>query len=429
MNTYPFNPEFEKSIFNMEGFDSILNKYATQHKDMIKVHFEMMKHKFFIRKIKFEFLRDNLKNDFLLKEQKECFFDVFSVLQKCVASFSRFIHLIKYKKSKIYNTVDLYGDPILTKSRNTIVIYQNNTRYHFTLRELIKTINTSLSNSPYFFSEPVACKNPYTNLPFDKSALYNIYFAIKSSSYLMPVLFHQYFLTNFDLYQFSLKNEVLVRDYYVDSYLLNLSFTEEETIRDKVLSMFETYDITKIKINRNFPEERLLEIMRPYLNIYYKSRYYLQPSLRKYYSVILKYKLHEFVKFNPIFGRKYISYKKNIGGRIVDREVKYNDNHIPFFLRPTIYEMSHLSCDSSIMNEYRVNETPIVYDPNMIFNLVNNNIRFSNQQNYTNLNESDEEEEDDVDDDEEEEEDEENTMIPNEDDEESESEIDESDNE
>jgi len=370
-STY-FIPELQFSLFKLEGSKYIIEKYSSkENRFFIQFSFEHVKHNFFTPELKFEYLKRILESSFVSESQKENFFAVFSILQKCFSAFSRLIYLAKYKKSKIYNTCDLYGDPIQGKPRNTALILQNNTRYFFTIRELINTINTSLSNSPYFFSEPVSCKNPYTNVPFDKSTLYNIYFAIKSSTYLMPILFHQYFLTNFDLYDFSLKNEMLVREKYIHSYVSNMCSNHEETIREKVLSMFETHHITELKINPNFPEERLLEIMRPYLNLYYKSKYDLQPPVRKYYNTILKFKLYEFIKYNPIFGRKYIAHKKNETNHISGKEVKYNDAHIPFSLKTSPFVSSHLTIDSSFINEYQIQNHFNGYHPDIAFNSPN----------------------------------------------------------
>jgi hypothetical protein len=242
----------------------------------------------------------------------------------------------------------------------------------------------------------------------------------------MPVLFHQYFLANFDLYSFSLKNEVLVREHYVNSYVLNISDSREETIMEKVLTMFHDYRFTKLKISSDFPENMLLEIMRPYLDLYYKSKYYLQPALRKHYSIILKYKLHEFIKFNPLFGRRYVCCNKINGESTMKREIKFNTRHPPFHLKNPEFSTSHLTSDSSILNQYRIYEDSIVYNPNVIFNVANNITYNQNHRNWLESGENEEgegeedsqEEEEDIESSDEEEE--ENTLLPNEEEEEEE---------
>ena len=64
-------------------------------------------------------------------------------------------------------------------------------------------INNALSNSPDFFSVPLVIKNPYNNVPFNKSTLYNIYFNIMSKTYIVSELIHKFFLTNFDINKFD----------------------------------------------------------------------------------------------------------------------------------------------------------------------------------------------------------------------------------
>ena len=74
------------------------------------------------------------------------------------------------------------------------------------LEELLKIIYVSLTNTSSFFSEPITIKNPYNNIPFDKSILFHIYIFFESlimgttnnqGSYLnlyfcyIPVLFYK----------------------------------------------------------------------------------------------------------------------------------------------------------------------------------------------------------------------------------------------
>ena len=53
---------------------------------------------------------------------------------------------------------------------------------------LKKIVQKSLSNSDEMYSDPLPIKNPYNNLPFSKSNLYTLYFFIKKSDYVMPVI-------------------------------------------------------------------------------------------------------------------------------------------------------------------------------------------------------------------------------------------------
>jgi hypothetical protein len=108
-------------------------------------------------------------------------------------------------------------NPIQPNVKNVLVLLQNKTKYVFHIRELISTMDTSLTNTSHFFSDPIAYKNPYTNMPFNKSNLYNIYFAVKSTNYIMPILLQKYFLCDFNLSIFASQNEYLVNEEYLEN--------------------------------------------------------------------------------------------------------------------------------------------------------------------------------------------------------------------
>ena len=303
-------------------------------------------------KTKFQYLNNILSNPLIDDIYKTELLTLFSFLQKGFRGIERFIYLIKYRKSRIYNTTDLYGDTILENPRNTITIFQNNTRYVFLLRELVKTITTALTNSPYFFSEPVCCKNPYTNMAFTKSALYNIYFAIRFySSLKIPHLFHHYFLCNFNLYFFLTTSEVMVRESYLKQYILSGENYNLLSIRIVVLEVFRENHILFLNIHRDFPNNQLLTIMRPYLDIYNASKYTLQNGLAYFYRVVLKYLLIQFMKFNINFGRKRVIILREAFSNVTTQKIGFNDSAIkykwPFSQE---YSTSHLSCDNK---EYR----------------------------------------------------------------------------
>jgi hypothetical protein len=62
----------------------------------------------------------------------------------------------------------------------------------------------------------------------------------------------------------------------------------------------------RLKIDENFPKKRLIEIMRPYIEIYYKYIYSLNLCDQNNSLSELDAKLKKFYFFNPKFGRKYI---------------------------------------------------------------------------------------------------------------------------
>ena len=122
-----------------------------------------------------------LNNIFMGNEKREEIITAFYNIQRAIHGMYRFKHIWRTHRAKWYNADDLYMNPISPKDRGAIVLFENNTKYIFQLRELIKMVHSSLSNCCHFFPEPIQCKNPYTNLPFHKSNLYNIYFAVRNS--------------------------------------------------------------------------------------------------------------------------------------------------------------------------------------------------------------------------------------------------------
>jgi len=251
---------------------------------------------------KFECLNSVLSNMFISDENKITIMDTFCKIQRFIHGVMRLKHIWRFKKSNIYNTDDLYLNPIHAGDKNTLVLFCNNTRYVFHIRELIGAINTSLSNASHFFAEPIVCKNPYTNLPFNKSALYNIYFAIRESTFIMPTLFHIYFLSDFNLSHFSMNNEQMVNEEYLRTYVQNNC---TQNIFNHISEMCMDHKI-HINIHKNFPKDKLFTIMKPYLEMYYMSAYSMNESKKSYHYRVLHRKLHEFVKYNPTFGRRKV---------------------------------------------------------------------------------------------------------------------------
>lgn len=269
---------------------------------------------------KFQTLIHIQNNLFIMPKIKKLIFDLFYKAQRCYYALSRFSRIYLLRKAKIPVENDLYLNPIDKNYRKSIQLYDRSTRslYYFTLSDLVRIINTSLTHSRNFFMEPLECKNPYTNTPFTKSMLYTIYFHIQKNYPVIPPLLQAYFIDNFDLELFSIHNEQLIRNISVDSFLKNSS---TEILYYEVIHMLSLLKL-KINISNEFPKDVLVDVMYPYLYLYCRYMYSVQGTECRYiYYTILRKKMMEFRDYNPQFGRKMISISSGS-----ERKIKINFN-------------------------------------------------------------------------------------------------------
>ena len=269
-----------------------------------------------------------------LKFSREDFIDLFCKIQKTYHSFSRLAFIYKYKKSAMSVTTDIGLNDITVNDKNVICIYHFNSRYLFNINDLLKIITTSITNSYMFFSQPLPSKNPYNNLPFTKSNLYNIYLFLKFKTNIYNDLFVKFFHCDFNLTTFYHKYEYLLRQYILDNFIKNS--TEDVLIQEikKMINNFNKKTTKKITVNDEFPKKRLIKIMKPYLMLYLQSHYSFVPIIKNNAIVLLNSKLKKFQKFNPKFGRKiyklgfknYANFKK----KSYIKSVEFLDNHIAF---------------------------------------------------------------------------------------------------
>jgi hypothetical protein len=296
---------------------------------------------------KFKYFVDEINNIFLTEEQKEDFINIFCKIQKTYFALSRLAYIYKYNRAKIVVDFDLCLNPIDINNKNSICLFQAKNKYYFRINDLINIIDNALSNSPNFFSDPLITKNPYNNIPFNKSTLYNIYFNIISKTNILPELIHKFFLSNFDLDKFGNENEYLIREHAIKKYVKN---TDVDILYVSVLGMIDSYnDIyynneSQIKIDNSFPKKELVEIMKPYLLLYFSYKFSLITTKKMYSKILLYEKLKQFYLFNPFFGRKEIKvqtfFSKNI--KKYRNIYTYNDKHIDFYKENNNFLTSHL---------------------------------------------------------------------------------------
>jgi len=259
---------------------------------------------------KFRAMLDIQNNLFIMPKVKELISDLFYKAQRSYYALSRFARIYLVHKAKMPIEHDLYLNPIDKTYRKSIQLYDRSHKslYYFTSSDLVRIINTALTNSRNYFIEPLECKNPYTNTPFTKSMLYSIYFHIQKTYSIIPPLLQALFMDNFDYELFAIHNEQMIRNMCVDSFLKNSS---TEVLYNEVMNMFALVKhITNI--SDEFPKNILVDVMRPYLYLYCRYMYSNQGTEQRYiYYTILRRKIMEFDDYNPHFGRKIITRSTN----------------------------------------------------------------------------------------------------------------------
>jgi hypothetical protein len=290
-------------------------------------------------KNKFEFFNKYI-NCFPIKNNLETeFVNYFCKIQKTYNTLNKFIYNYKYKKAKIVVNTDMFLSELTVNTKNVICIFHNNSKYLFHINDIIKIINSALTNSHMFFSEPIQIKNPYDNIPFTKSNLYNIYLFIRYKTDYYPELFFKFFNSDFNLTIFKNKHENLLRERSIYNYVTNSS---ADIIYSEIKQMIKYFNDfcknnhmrNRINIDKDFPRDRLFKIMRPYLLLYITGQFALVKSQQYASEYLLKKNLICFNNFNPLFGRKkyrFVLDQKNYLKRtIVGKIIEFDDRHIKF---------------------------------------------------------------------------------------------------
>ena len=285
---------------------------------------------------KYYFFDETIQNKFVTKEMREEFIELFCKIQKIYRSFSKLAYLYKYKKAKTIIEYDLCLNQIKENGKNVFILLQNDNKYLFNISDLIKIVHNSIANTNNFFNNPLTIKNPYNNLIINKSSLYNIYFFVRQKTLLNPDLLFYFFKSNFDINIFTQDYKVLIRNYAIHNYIRNspLDILYEDV--NKMLDCFNFNLIDKnkkINVHENFPKDKLVEIMQPYLKLYYLSEFsFIHISGRNKYKKLLRRKLNEFQKFNPKFGRKIYEFYNILQNNRTIKKIKgvFNYNYKKF---------------------------------------------------------------------------------------------------
>lgn len=296
---------------------------------------------------KYQVFKQGIDNIFSNQQWKTECITIFNRLQTIYRGFTRLAFIYKFKKAKTQVTTDLFMNELNPTDRNVVTLFDNNSKYMFTITDLVNIFYTSLCNAPYFIPSCISCKNPYNNIPFTKANLYNIYFFLLFNKVSVPTIIRNYFLCNFNLRRFQSENKRLIHEHAIIRYVNNSPSVQ---LHSSILDMIYEHNRykKKIKIHHEFPLNKLVEIMRPYLLLYYKSKYSGYRYLNRKYDLLLSSKMKEFILFNPKFGKKNKVNETFFNSSIDVGYTHFNESHIKFKLYNedrSYFSKSHLSTE------------------------------------------------------------------------------------
>lgn len=241
---------------------------------------------------------------FMNDHEKHYHLNRFAIAQRCYCVFGRLARICKLKRAKRFDIdCDLCTTPFSALPQSILTnVYDeySQTIYRFRLSDLMSLANRSLTHAPDFFAEPLALKNPYTNLPFTEAQLYSIYFALKASPLVMSPMFHLWFISNFNLKIFLRRNENLIVDSAIYDFM---KYGTGEEWLEQIYEMVNR-NTSDFQVADDFPEDILLKALYPFLQNYMFASYSLSPTLRTQAETHLRRQITQFCVQNPLFGRK-----------------------------------------------------------------------------------------------------------------------------
>ena len=269
-------------------------------------------------------LAEIISNTFYPEHIRTIVQNVFWKIKKHVSVLTRFIYKYRLKKYMIFdNDYDLcMNDLSLYREHTLLTIVENKVKYRFRITDLMKIIHNALTHNYELFAEPLDIKNPYTNSPISQHNLYNIYYAVKYSHYTMPVLFHLYFKSNFDIDRFILDYEPQIREESITSLFKNLSGS---LLTANIKDMFQRYKkYFVLHIDEGFPSDKLNEIFYPFIEPFLISKFSSNRVRYTHYTNLLRNKLIQFCENAPTFGRRIVKLKEGKG------HTTYIFDHVPY---------------------------------------------------------------------------------------------------
>lgn len=285
--------------------------------------------------IKLGELNNELNNPFLnpISNNKKLYY--FSKIQQIYFSLLKFAYICKKKILNPTNNCDLLGNDI--NKHNSFNYIENNKLYLFSYSDILNLfINNIGYCDNYFFSYPKYICNPYTQLRFSITDLYNMYFFIKKkyNLYSKINIIDTFFHYNFNLTKFSKNNESLITKQNIKRFIVNEPNAIIYPFIKELIKYSNSNLLSKtkyrIEIDKRFPKKLLCDVFKPYLYNFLNNKYNCDNVFRYFCNSKLKKQIVRFVKNSQYFGRRIckVNYKKTNNSVFITKHIDFYKNDI-----------------------------------------------------------------------------------------------------
>lgn len=278
-------------------------------------------------------------NSFVPYHEHDIFFKIFHKSIKTYYILQKFARYWKIKHRKKEDTNFLFEDINHLPNQSKIFVFDNNKKdpYVFYIHEIIKHI---VQNLTHYENElillPKVIKNPYTNIKFNLSQLYSIYFQIidKKQSFFL----HEFFLSNFNLSKFLARNRLHIREYNIPTYISQLS---NHFLSNYLYDLHCFLKVRKCTLKHDpfLPIETQIKAYKPFLSLYIHYLETWNLSLINSIESNLIFYVRLFQQTNKQFGRKKINIQKSTW----EKNIYYEQDFIQVFTYETIWKEIHLN--------------------------------------------------------------------------------------
>lgn len=282
-------------------------------------------------KYKYKYINQVLTKEYKFKsavfnKNKQIFCECLGYINRYYVAIVRFQRKFRLRKMKVFDIQEtLECEPMESIPENEkIKIVQNNTLYTFYVNDFMSLFNNALLHVDYIMVLPRKPKNPYNNMEFTQTDLYNFYIHMRLHNQYWNQMVWLYYKLNMDTNKFYYKNMVYLREYGVKEYIRN---EEPRQLMYEIVEMFEyiymTHYANIIPVNFNIHihildgnesyYKKILNYTRILLFHYIMIINNNDTVICEYHTTQLVHKFNLLIQEHPNFWRRHV--RASVGGR------------------------------------------------------------------------------------------------------------------